>query len=91
MCWITDLLEQIVNDVGRGKVVRGETRRRCLAWRDCIESRLSDMIFKTKEIDVLLKHVAHFPEAIDAVERLIELLPLDHPAHQSLNKFRDIS
>ncbi len=61
------------------------------AWRDCLESRLSDMIFKTKEIDVLLKHVAHFPEAIDAVERLIELLPLDHPAHQSLNKFRDIS
>ena len=61
------------------------------AWRDCLESRLSDMIFKTKEIDVLLKHVAHFPEAIDAVERLIELLPLDHPAHQSLSKFRDMS
>ena len=49
------------------------------------------MIFKTKEIDVLLKHVAHFPEAIDAVERLIELLPLDHPAHQSLSKFSDMS
>ena len=31
------------------------------------ESRLSDAIFKTTETDLLLKHVAHFPEAIDAV------------------------
>ncbi|KXZ69789.1 Acetoin dehydrogenase operon transcriptional activator AcoR [Acinetobacter venetianus] len=60
------------------------------AWRDCLESRLSDAIFKTKETDLLLKHVAHFPEAIDAVERLMELLPEDHPAHSSLNKFKDI-
>ncbi len=38
------------------------------AWRDCLESRLSDAIFKTQETDLLLKHLAHFPEAIDAVE-----------------------
>ncbi len=54
------------------------------AWRDCLESRLSDAIFKANETDVLLKHVAHFPEAIDAVERLIELMPKGHPAHQIL-------
>ncbi|WP_200851190.1 hypothetical protein, partial [Klebsiella pneumoniae] len=35
------------------------------AWRDCLESRLSDAIFKTQETDLLLKHLAHFPEAID--------------------------
>ena len=60
------------------------------AWRDCLESRLSDAIFKANETDVLLKHVARFPEAIDAVERLIELMPKGHPAHQTLLKFQDI-
>lgn len=59
------------------------------AWRDCLESRLSDAIFKANETDVLLKHVAHFPEAIDAVERLIELMPKTHPVHQTLLKYKD--
>lgn len=56
------------------------------AWRDCLESRLSDAIFKANETDVLLRHVARFPEAIDAVERLIELMPRQHPIHQTLLK-----
>lgn len=56
------------------------------AWRDCLESRLSDAIFKANETDVLLRHVARFPEAIDAVERLIELMPKHHPIHQTLLK-----
>ena len=59
------------------------------AWRDCLESRLSEAIFKAHETDVLLKHLAHFPEAIDAVERLIELTPTGHPAHQMLMKYKD--
>ncbi|AWL28895.1 transcriptional regulator [Acinetobacter defluvii] len=59
------------------------------AWRDCLESRLSEAIFKANESDVLLKHLAHFPEAIDAVERLIELTPCGHPAHQILLKYRE--
>lgn len=59
------------------------------AWRDCMESRLSDAIFKANETDVLLKHVSRYPDAIDAVERLIELLPLGHPAHQLLMKFKN--
>ena len=59
------------------------------AWRDCLESRLSETIFKANETDVLLKHLAHFPEAIDAVERLIELTPVGHPAHQMLMKYKD--
>lgn len=56
-------------------------------WRDCLESRLSDAIYKAKEPDMLLKHLARFPEAIDAVQQLTELLPLDHPAHQLLVKY----
>ena len=59
------------------------------AWRDCLESRLSNAIFKANETDALLKHLAHFPEAIDAVERLIELTPHGHPAHQILMKYKD--
>ncbi len=59
------------------------------AWRDCLESRLSDAIFKANETDVLLKHVARFPEAIDAVERLIELMPKSHPVHQTLLKYKE--
>lgn len=45
--------------------------------------------FKTQETDLLLKHLAHFPEAIDAVERLMELVPSEHPAHQLLMKYLD--
>lgn len=59
------------------------------AWRDCLESRLSDAIFKANETDVLLKHVARCPEAIDAVERLIELMPKAHPVHQTLLKYKE--
>ncbi len=59
------------------------------AWRDCLESRLSEAIFKANEVDVLLKHLAYCPEAIDAVERLIELTPVGHPAHQVLIKYKD--
>ena len=59
------------------------------AWRDCLESRLSSAIFKAHDIDVLMQHLAHFPEAIDAVERLIELTPAGHPAHQMLMKYKD--
>lgn len=58
------------------------------AWRDCLESRLSNAIFKANEMDVLLKHVAHFPEAMDAVERLIELMPKTHPVQQTLLKYQ---
>ena len=59
------------------------------AWRDCLESRLSNAIFTANETDVLLKHVARFPEAIDAVERLIELMPKDHPVHHKLLKLKE--
>ncbi|MDQ9008139.1 transcriptional regulator [Acinetobacter gerneri] len=59
------------------------------AWRDFIESRLSEAIFKSNETDILFKHLARFPDAIDAVERLIELTPLHHPAHQMLIKYKD--
>lgn len=58
-------------------------------WRDCIESRLSHAIFQAQESDILFKHLAYNPEAIDVVERLMELLPIDHPARQMLRRYRD--
>lgn len=59
------------------------------AWRDCLESRLSDAIFKSQESDLLFKHLAHSPEAFDAVERLIELVPNNSPIYQKLIRFRE--
>ena len=56
-----------------------------------MESRLSDAIFKANDTDVLLKHIARYPDAIDAVERLVELTPLEHPAHQLLMKYKSES
>lgn len=61
------------------------------AWRDCIESRLSEAIFKIEEKDVLLKHIAHFPDAWDAIERLIELMPSDHPSRQVFLRYQESS
>lgn len=58
-------------------------------WRNYLESRLSDAIFKSNETDMLFKYISRTPEAIDAIDRLIELLPSDHPAHQKTLKFTD--
>ncbi|QIO06097.1 helix-turn-helix domain-containing protein [Acinetobacter shaoyimingii] len=60
-----------------------------MAWRDCLESRLSDAIFKAKDADILFKHLAHSPEAFDAIERLIELIPTDNPIYQKLIRYID--
>jgi len=60
------------------------------AWRNCLELRLSDAIFKANETDILLKHVARFPEAIDAVKRLIELMPKSQSVHQILLKVQKL-
>ena len=69
----------------------GKDRKPILcAWRDCLESRLSEAIFQSNQSDVLLKHIAHVPEAIDAIERLADLLPAGHPAHQLVLKYREI-
>lgn len=60
------------------------------AWRNCLELRLSDAIFKANETDILFKHVARFPEAIDAVKRLIELMPKSQSVHQILLKVQKL-
>ena len=59
------------------------------AWRDGLESRLSHAIFQTQGSDALLKHLAYSPEAVDAAERLLELLPASHPAKNMLSKYQD--
>lgn len=57
-----------------------------LAWRYSVESRLSDIIFNATDIDLLLHYFSKTSEAIDALQRLIELLPSNHPAQHLLNQ-----
>ena len=57
-----------------------------LAWRYSIESRLSDIIFHATDTDLLLRYFGKTPEAIDALQRLTELLPSNHPAQHILSK-----
>lgn len=47
-------------------------------WRHCFDARLSHLIYQMQDIDQLLKIVSRVPERIDAVQRLIELLPQDY-------------
>ena len=44
-------------------------------WRNCIETRLSHAIFKSDEIDILLKHVSRSTDAVDAIDRLKMIIP----------------
>lgn len=54
------------------------------SWRDYLESRLSHAIFNIVDTDILLKHISRQPEAIHAIEHLIQLLPETHPARHYL-------
>lgn len=53
-------------------------------WRDCFEYRLSKAIYESEQTDMLIKQLAYFPEAIDIVERLRELIPKTDLIHQKL-------
>ena len=46
-------------------------------WRDCFDARLSHLIYQMQDIDPLLKIIRHMPERIDAIQRVLELLPQD--------------
>jgi hypothetical protein len=56
------------------------------AWRHCLEARLSQAIYNSDQVDLLLQHLANCPDASDAIERLIELMPNNHSIHQLLYK-----
>lgn len=46
-------------------------------WRDCFDARLSHLIYQMQDIDPLLKIIRHMPERIDAIQRVLELLPYE--------------
>ncbi|MDQ8936687.1 transcriptional regulator [Acinetobacter rudis] len=46
-------------------------------WRECFDARLSHLIYQMQDIDPLLKLVGRIPEQVDAIYRLLELLPSD--------------
>ena len=56
------------------------------AWRDCFDARLSHVIYQIEDIDQLLRVVSRVPDRVDAVERLLELLPEETPYRTKLLK-----
>lgn len=54
-------------------------------WRHCLEARLSQAIYHSDQIDLLLQHLSNYPDASDAVDRLIELIPNNASIHQHLS------
>lgn len=55
-------------------------------WRDCFDARFSHLIFQLEDIEGLLRLIRHSPDRIDAIERLLELLPKDHPNHTRFSR-----
>lgn len=51
-------------------------------WRHCFDARLSYMIYQMQDISQLLNLLSRVPERVDAIQRLIDLLPHDHPYRQ---------
>lgn len=44
-------------------------------WRECLDARISRLIYQFNDCDQLLKLLSRVPERIDAIERLLQLLP----------------
>ena len=49
------------------------------AWRDAFDARLSHYIYHCQDANLLLNLVNRAPERLDAIERLLEILPEDSP------------
>ncbi|MEN8283366.1 transcriptional regulator [Acinetobacter gerneri] len=54
------------------------------AWRDCFDARLSHLIYQMEDVDQLLKLVGRIPERIDAMQRILELLPAEHQFREKI-------
>ena len=59
------------------------------SWRNCLDSRLSEAIFNYCDVEVLLKYIARNPDAVDAMERLMELSPQDYSTQQLLQHYQN--
>ena len=59
------------------------------SWRNCLDSRLSEAIFNYCDVEMLLKYIARNPDAVDAMERLMELSPQDHSTQQLLQHYHN--
>lgn len=59
------------------------------SWRNCLDSRLSEAIFNYGDVEVLLKYIARNPDAVDAMERLMELSPQVHSTQQLLQHYHN--
>ncbi|MBO3672943.1 transcriptional regulator [Acinetobacter soli] len=57
------------------------------AWRESFDARLSYLIYQLQDVDQLLKIIGYLPERVDAVQRLLELIPKDSIYHDRFSKF----
>ncbi|QIO05388.1 winged helix-turn-helix domain-containing protein [Acinetobacter shaoyimingii] len=48
-------------------------------WRHCFDARLSHLIYQMHDVPQLLALLSRVPERVDAIQRLIDVLPEDHP------------
>lgn len=46
-------------------------------WRHCFDVRLSQLVYQIEDIDQLLRIIGQTPDRVDAVQRLLDLLPKD--------------
>lgn len=55
-------------------------------WRECFDARFSHLIYQMQDVDQLLRLVARMPERIDALQRLLELLPNESLQRERIEK-----
>lgn len=68
-----------------------KTESPCLiTWRNCFDARMSQLIYQMQDIDALLDLVSRLPERQDALYRLLELLPPEHPAYNHIHVLKEI-
>ena len=55
-----------------------------IAWRHCFDAKLSHLIYQMQDIDTLLDLLSRVPERLDALQRIVDLLPQQHHLQQHL-------
>lgn len=46
-------------------------------WRHCFDARLSQLVYNMQDVDQLLRIIGQSHERVDAIQRMLELLPQD--------------
>lgn len=55
-----------------------------IAWRHCFDAKFSQLIYQMHDVDALLDLLSRAPERLDALQRIIDLLPREHQLYQHM-------